>query len=76
MGAAPLTVCAAEGLPNRVAAFRPADVYRFMKTITDSGVSLGTRHRRFRETRAFFSWCTRMGSILGGLHHQHFWDAA
>ena len=56
-----LRICAAEGLPDRVAAFRPADVYRFMKTITDSGVSLGTRHRRFRETRAFFSWCTRMG---------------
>ena len=54
-------ICAAEGLPARVAAFRPADVYRFLKTITDSGVSLGTRHRRFRETRAFFSWCTRMG---------------
>lgn len=29
--------------------------------IADRGVSLGTRHRRFRETRAFFSWCTRMG---------------
>ena len=43
-----------------MAAFRPADVYRYLKTITDSGVSLGTRHRRFRETRAFFSWCTRM----------------
>ena len=56
-----LTICAPEGLPDRVAAFRPADVYRFMKVITDSGVSLGTRHRRFRETRAFFSWCTRMG---------------
>ena len=55
-----LTICAAGGLPDRVAAFRPADVYRFMKVITDSGVSLGTRHRRFRETRAFFSWCTRM----------------
>ncbi len=55
------TIGVAEGLPDRVAAFRPADVYRFMKTITDAGVSLGTRHRRFRETRAFFSWCLRMG---------------
>ncbi len=50
-----LTICASGGLPDRVAAFRPADVYRFMKVITDSGVSLGTRHRRFRETRAFLS---------------------
>ena len=32
-----------------------------LKVIADRGVSLGTRHRRFRETRAFFSWCTRMG---------------
>ena len=56
------TVCAAEGLPDRVAAFRAAHVYAFLKVISDSGVSLGTRHRRFRETRAFFSWCTRMGA--------------
>ena len=54
-------ICAAEGLPDRVAAFRPAHVYAFLKVIADGGVSLGTRHRRFRETRAFFSWCTRMG---------------
>ena len=57
------TVCAAEGLPDRVAAFRAAHVYAFLKVISDSGVSLGTRHRRFRETRAFFSWCTRMGYV-------------
>ena len=54
-------ICVADGLPDQVTAFRPADVYRFMKTIADAGVSLGTRHRRFRETRAFFSWCLRMG---------------
>lgn len=54
-------ICVADGLPDHVAAFRPADVYRFMKTIADAGVSLGTRYRRFRETRAFFSLCTRMG---------------
>ena len=35
------TVCAAEGLPDRVAAFRPAHVYAFLKVISDSGVSLG-----------------------------------
>ena len=56
-------VCAAEGLPDQVAAFRAAHIYRFLKVITDRGVSLGTRHRRFRETRAFFSWCTRMGYV-------------
>ena len=55
------TICMGKGLPPRVAAFRPAHVYAFLKVIADSGVSLGTRHRRFRETRAFFSWCTRMG---------------
>ena len=50
-----------KGLPARVADFRPAHVYAFLKVIAESGVSLGTRHRRFRETRAFFSRCTRMG---------------
>ncbi len=54
-------ICLQGGLPLRVADFRPAHVYAFLKVIADSGVSLGTRHRRFRETRAFFSWCTRMG---------------
>ena len=54
-------ICVAEGLPDRVADFRPAHVYAFLKVIAESGASLGTRHRRFRETRAFFSWCTRMG---------------
>jgi site-specific recombinase XerD len=54
-------ICLQRGLPQRVADFRPAHVYAFLKVIADRGVSLGTRHRRFRETRAFFSWCTRMG---------------
>jgi len=54
-------ICVQKDLPPRVAAFRAAHVYAFLKVIADSGVSLGTRHRRFRETRAFFSWCTRMG---------------
>ena len=57
-------ICAAEGLPDRVAAFRPAHIYAFLTVIADGGVSLGTRHRRFRETRAFFSWCTRMGACV------------
>ncbi len=51
-------------LPQIVNAFTAAHVYRFLKAIADSDVSLGTRHRRFRETRAFFSWCTRMGYTL------------
>ncbi len=55
-------VCLAEALPARVADFRPPHVYAFLKAVADSGVSLGTRHRRFRETRAFFSWCLRMGA--------------
>ena len=54
-------ICRQRGLPERVGEFRPAHVYAFLKVIADRGVSLGTRHRRFRETRAFFSWCTRMG---------------
>ena len=54
-------ICLQRGLPQRVSDFRPAHVYAFLKVIADRGVSLGTRHRRFRETRAFFSWCTRMG---------------
>ena len=55
-----LAIASREGLPKDVAAFRATHVYTFLKAIADSGVSLGTRHRRFRETRAFFSWCTRM----------------
>ena len=39
------------------------DGARFLKAITESPVVLGTRHRRFRESRAFFSWCTRMGYV-------------
>ena len=58
-------VCRQRGLPQRVAEFRPAHVYTFLKVIAESGVSLGTRHRRFRETRAFFSWCLRMGACAG-----------
>ena len=55
-----LAICAGEGLADTVPAFRPEHVYRFLQVIANEGVSLGTRHRRFRETRAFFSWCRRM----------------
>ena len=54
-------IVTAVNLPVIVGGFAAADVYRFLKAIMDSPVSLRTRHRRFRETRAFFSWCTRMG---------------
>ena len=56
-------IVAGANLPVIVGGFAAADVYRFLKAIMDSPVSLGTRHRRFRETRAFFSWCTRMGYV-------------
>ena len=51
---------AQEGLPATVASFTTRDVYRFIRAVADGGVATGTRHRRFRETRAFFSWCVRM----------------
>ena len=56
-------IVAGANLPVIVGGFAAADVYRFLKAIMDSPVSLGTRHSRFRETRAFFSWCTRMGYV-------------
>ncbi len=62
-------ICLQRGLPQRVAEFRPAHVYAFLKVIADRGVSLGTRHCRFRETRAFFSWCTRMGGCARSPRH-------
>ena len=51
------------GFPRRVAAFRSKHVYEFMEATRIRAVSLGTQHRRFRETRAFFSWCERMGYL-------------
>ena len=50
-----------EQLAGTVATFAVQDAYRFLKAVADSGVAAGTRHRRFREVRAFFSWCVRMG---------------
>ncbi len=54
-------VCGARDLPAALADFRPAHIYQFLKAVQDSGVSIGTRHRRFRETRTLFSWALRMG---------------
>ena len=54
-------VCGARDLPAALADFRPAHIYQFLKAVQDSGVSIGTRHRRFRETRTRFSWALRMG---------------
>ncbi|MDP6824299.1 MAG: tyrosine-type recombinase/integrase [Dehalococcoidia bacterium] len=48
-------------LPGDAKQFRSRHIYAFLKAVADTGVSLGTRHRRHRETRAFFSWCVRMG---------------
>ena len=56
-------IVAVADLPLAMGGFAAADVYRFLKAIMDSPVSLGTRHHRFRETRAFFSRCTRMGYV-------------
>ena len=61
-------IVTAVNLPTTLGDFAAADVYRFLKVIMDSPVSLGTGHRRFRKTRAFFSWCTRMGYVT-----KHLW---
>jgi site-specific recombinase XerD len=50
-------------LPNDATDFRARDIYAFLKAVADTGVSLGTRHRRHREVRAFFSWMLRMRYI-------------
>jgi len=50
-------------LPDDAIEFRARDVYAYLKAVADTGVSLGTRHRRHREVRAFFSWMLRMHYI-------------
>ena len=54
-------VCIAQDLPPTLGEFRAAHIYQFLKAVQDSGVSIGTRHRRFRETGTLFSWALRMG---------------
>ena len=56
-----LTVAKSAGFPTNLSGFRAEHVYAFMDATRMRGVSSGTQHRRFRETRAFFSWCGRMG---------------
>lgn len=56
-------VCEERDLPAALDEFRPAHIYQFLKAVQDSGVSIGTRHRRFRETRTLFSWALRMGYV-------------
>jgi len=46
-----------------VPAITPAHIYAYLGHIAETGVSLETRHRRFREVRSFFSWLERMGYI-------------
>ncbi len=41
------------GLPTRVTAFGPADVYGFLSWVQQRNVSSGTVHRRQREVKAF-----------------------
>ncbi len=50
-----------DNLPGTARKFTPADIYRFLDRVRRRGVSIGTRHRRHRETRAFFNWCVRVG---------------
>jgi len=50
--------------PKNVAKIKSTHVYAFLGDVKDRGVSSGTQHRRFRETRAFFSWCERMDLIV------------
>ena len=50
-------------LPETVEWFQPAHVYLFLSWVRERGVTAGTQHRRQRETKAFFSWCRRMGYL-------------
>jgi site-specific recombinase XerD len=59
-----LAVASSAGFPTRLSVFRSKHVYTFLEATRMRGVSPGTEHRRFRETRAFFSWCERMGHIV------------
>ena len=52
-------ICNEEGLPGNANDFRPAHIYRYLDRVRLRGVSIGTRHRRYRETRTFFAWCVR-----------------
>jgi len=54
-------VGAAQDLPNTLGEFRAVHIYQFLKAVQDSCVSIGTGHRRFRETRTLFSLALRMG---------------
>ncbi len=58
-----LAICREQGLPNSAKAFTAQGVYAYLHAVAGRGVSFATRHRRYRETRAFFAWCERMGSI-------------
>ena len=42
------------GLPTTIEGFAATDVYQFLKAISDSPISLGTRHRRFRKDPGLF----------------------
>jgi site-specific recombinase XerD len=50
-------------LPLSAAEIKPDHIYRFLSWVMQRGVSLPTRHRRFREVRCFFNWARRMNYI-------------
>ena len=49
------------GFPRKIVKIKTPQIYAFLGWVKNRGVSAGTQHRRYRESRAFFSWCVRMG---------------
>ena len=58
-----LEVATAEGFSGNITKIKTPHVYAFFGWVKNRGVSAGTQHRRYRETRALFSWCIRMGRV-------------
>ncbi len=48
------------GLPQELEAYSVEHVYEFLGDLKERGASPAYRHRRHREVKTFFSWCTRM----------------
>ena len=47
-------------IPESASEVTSEHIYRYLSWVMQRGVSLPTRHRRFREVRCFFNWCQRM----------------
>ena len=58
-----LEVATIEGFAGDITKIKAPHIYAFLGWVKDRGVSTGTQHRRYRETRAFISWCIRMGHM-------------